>query len=415
MNYVVFLVFILFIIIGGMVYLSVLLEYRIASPRIIRQLGAWGAQYGVQLQEQKGEEGRIFSFVADRAGSSFYCEYAASYERKLAPPKLSISVPCQVPAELELFKEKIISRLSKKIGLDREIQTREDYFDAEYYIQTDATEFYQDLLSRREVRCFVSELLGTSTARRLLFKDGSIRLVFSPVSPWMLGSLKIDRIVDCLASLAAFVARQADGKMEVISGSCQAKSSAIEKKQNIPKFLFALITAGLGVWMYFYGHARVYSIGDGFIGAMLMIAGGLTAFMAMIGYFAFRGTSRSRKLLLGLLATQFSANLILAWGATLYVNCQLDRSRSEFLDAMVIGKESRFGKDLRTHYKLNIIMDEGREWESLSVPKNMYNRAKINDRLRLARQAGRLGIPWISDVKPLWLSAPVKNQFRGSI
>lgn len=395
------LLFLGIIIAAALVYLSVVWEYRMASPRVIRKLEEWAAQYGAKLRERKGKEGKITGFSADRAGSSFSCEYEARYEKNFAPPRLVVSVPCRLPAELEVFQERLIDRLSKKIGLDREPQTRVNYFDSRFYIQTDATEFYQDLLSRREVRCLVSELLGTSTARRLLFKDGNIQLLFSPVTPWMLGSLMVNRIVDCLKDLAASVAAQAGGNMEAISGSCQAASSAIDKKQNVPKFLFAFLNAGLGVLMYFSGRARVYSIGDGFVGTMLMIAGGLTTFMAMIGYFAFRGTSRSRKLLLGLLATQLSANLILAWGATLYVNCQLDRSRPVLLDATVIGKESRFRKDLRTHYTLNIIMDEGRERESLSVPKNMYDRAKIKDRLRLARQAGRMGIPWISDVRPI--------------
>ena len=398
MIFVIFLFFVLFIIVGGLVYFSMVVEYRVASPSIVRQLGAWAGQYGAQLQEQKGKEGKIFSFSNDRAGLSFSCEYSARYERSFAPPQLTISVPCPLPAELEVHPEKIIDRLSKKIGLDREVQTRVDYFDWKYYFQTDATEFYQGLFSRREVRCLISELIGMASARRLLFKDGRIQLVFSPVTPWMLGRLKFGRIADRLADLAASVAAQIGGNMEAISDSCQAASNAINKKQDIPKFLFAFISAGLGVLVFFSGHARVYSIGDGFVGTMLMIAGVLTAIMFLIGYFAFRGTSHSRKLLLGLLLTYLSANILLAWGGTLYLNCQLDRSRPEFLEAMVVGKESRFGKDLRNHYSL-VIMADGREWEKLSVPKSMYDRTKIKDRLRLARQAGRLGIPWIIDIR----------------
>jgi hypothetical protein len=393
--------FIVLFVIAAFVYLFIAREYRIDSPRINRMLRAWAAPHGAQAQERKGEEGKVVGFSVDRGRESFTCEYVASFEKKIEPPRLVLSVACQLPGELEIFREKPINRLSKKIGLDREIQTWEEYFDREFYLQTEAPAFYRALFSHRETRCLVSELLGTrDSGRKLVLKEGRIQLIVAPITPWRMARLKVDRVVELLASLAEAIVFQSTGSKEAFSESFRKAPDAVVKKRlKASNFIYPLLLSAGGLFLNIAGRANVYSVDNGFLGLVVLVALALTALLAFFGYLAFRGTAYSRKLLLGMLSTYLMANFFFSSGAILYFNCQLDRGRAELLLATVVEKNSRSGKNFRTHYNLVVILDGERDERGLSVSKEMYDRYKRDSRLLVSRKAGRLGISWINEVR----------------
>jgi hypothetical protein len=397
------LCFLVFLVIAAFSYLFVAREYRIDSPRLNQMLQAWAAPYGAQLQERKGEEGKIKSFSSDQGRVSFSCEYVASFEKKIEPPRLELSVACQLPGELEIFREKPINRLSKKIGLDREIQTWEEYFDREFYLQTEATAFYRALFSHRETRCLVSELLGArDSGRKLVLKQGRIQLIVAPITPWRMARLKVDRVADLLTRLAEAVVSQTKGRKEVFSESLRRGPDAVVKKRlKVSNFIYPLLLSVGGLFLGIAGRTNVYSVSEGFLGLVVLVALALTMLLAFFGYLAFRGTAYSRTLLLGMLSTYLMANFFFSRGAILYVNCQLDRSRPVFLQATVVDKNSRYAKDFRAHYILVVILDGERDERGLSVSKEMYDRFERDSRLLVTRKTGRLGVSWISGVRPL--------------
>lgn len=372
------------------------------SARGSFRLRSWAATLGVPVREEEGDEGKVESFFADRGPSSFACEYAGC-EKTGASPRLVLSVACPLPADLEIFRETFAQRLSKKLGLDREVQTREPYFDREFYLQTEAAGFYRALFSHRDVRCLVSELFGPNDSKRkLVFKDGHIRLIVSPATPWHLARLKVDRAGELLAALARAVACQRQGSKEVFSESFRkGQDAAVEKRLKASHFVYPLLLAAGSILLSRAGRAEVLDVDSGFVGLAVLLALALTALLAVAGYFAFRGTAHSRKLLLGLLSAYLTANFLFSQWAIVFVNCQLDRGPAWFQPARVVDKVSSREWFFAASYKLFVILDNERGTRSLDVSRATYARFPANSRVRIVRKPGRLGVAWISGIRPL--------------
>jgi hypothetical protein len=397
------LLFIALVLIMLLAYLFKIWEYRLDSSRINPLLRDWAALYEAKIKVEKGKDGKVESFSVDRGQEAFSCEYVASFEKKVEPPRLVISVACKLPAELEIFREQLLNRLSKKIGLDREIQTWEEYFDREFYLQTEEPAFYRALFSHREVRCLVSELFGArDSGRRLVLKEGRIQLVVSPITPWRMARLKIGRVAELLTNLAAAIVSQTTGSKELFSLSFRkAPDAAVKKRLKVSNFIYPIVLFSVGLILVWMSRANVYAVGNGFLGLVAILVLVLTALLACIGYFALRGTSYSRKLLLGLLSAFFFANVMVSWGTVMYFNCQLDGNPPVFFKSTVVDKNSRLRRDFSTHYNLVVILDGEHDEMGLSVSRKMYDRYKRDSRLLVARKPGRLGVAWISEVRPL--------------
>jgi hypothetical protein len=318
----------------------------------------------------------FFRRLGDRSGRHFFLELSSTS-----------------PVRFKVSREKYVDRLSKWVGLSREIQTGDSQFDQDFYIDAEAVPSARSFFDSLEVRHAIQKLLDSGYT---YVESGGLRLKAVKLHAWHkpnqgeleIAVRKLARLSKRAASLPP-VGRRSPGPMR-----------RILLLLALPSILLAT-TCQHGC-LHEWAHpdsSFVLDLGALSVDSLRYSLPSLVVYLLVSG-FLLRGRSSSHRDLLPVILLAGIAFLWAARETEDFVNSEFDRGNASTHSAVLVSKEPREQHD-RDHRRVLV-----RSWrighttESLWVTDSTYDWVEPDrDSFTVVTKPVRLGFEWVVSLR----------------
>jgi len=155
-----------------------------------------------------------------------------------------------------------------------------------------------------------------------------------------------------------------------------------------PSTIYAFIFPSLGLMVRSFFDYNIFDYSNVWFTAVLIIAAFLFIILQKQKEITFKKKQdflTVSSLILFLFAYGF--------GATIYLNCNLDKSEPQHFTATILDKRISTGKHTSYYLKLTA-WGQQHEIDEVSVSKGLYNRVDIDNEINIYFRNGKLDIPW---------------------
>ena len=319
-------------------------------------------------------------------GSPYRYEYYAGSRN--SPSRFQIAVPCSSDFEFTMKPEKNSHRFFKKIGISREIQTGDEFFDNKVYISTNSDDMMREFLQEEKVRDLILKIFSRDFNQIIL--NG--REIIANISPFKnRGNFQTSVIQNVAEDLKILSNDLPDAPRKPV-----IQTTPDWKIKRAAAFAVPILTETLGLIMLITGLVK-YSPLDKF---SIIMKGALYGLPFLILFIPFavnmvKGRAKSHIELIIILIISITGFPLLGAGTLVFLNGALDYYPPENHSVLVTRKYTS-RSDKSTYYHLVTQSWRNRSGEDFKVQRAMYNAAVPNESvLDVVTHRGRFGYEWV--------------------
>ena len=328
------------------------------------------------------------TYEAEANGQKYFYKYFSGSKNN--PSYFKVWIDCQSRGSFRVGKETGFDRFFKNLGIAVEIQTGDNQFDKDYYINTDTVAFTRACFSSPERRQVVNELFNLNF--REIQHDG--KHMEAKISPFKFNeSFDKSSIESAVKHLVAF-------------------------SRELPEDYYEPRVVGTPAWKFKRGLIYAVSITSLAAGAGFLIWGNISfppldkldilkesleqSIPAVILFIVasimlLKGRSSSHKDFLFTLGFALVGFPMTGYSGTIVVNGFFDRAPVSRHETMVIGKRYTTSKNSHTYFLKLRSWRENRAHEELTVTKRVYDKAAAGDTImKVTTRPGYLGYEWVA-------------------
>ena len=370
--------------------------------------GIWGLIAAVVIVSQRQAEKKFKdtlatvlgdpSFQWDDKNRSFRWQgrsyrYQKTAGSRNSPASFSILMECERESgDFVITREGETERFFKNVGLTREVQTGDEAFDQQCFIDSGTPRFAGECLASPSRRDAVRRLLDLK-AVRLVCRDKTLSIVWTGNTSHTDGIARLKEVAEGLAAVAQDLP-QYHGEVPVSSVGFEGASLAVLRT---PVIAFAVMAAVAGVVGLVITNGR-YPPLDPWGLFFFSLKFSVLAFAAFLWFSVstLAGRSRSHRdfLTVGLIA--LAGFLLSGYAAAGLMNGMTDTARPDRHTALILNKEIHTGKNSRSYHLHVRAWKPGRLVEDLTTNGYIYRQVVCGkDHAQVVTRPGKLGFEWL--------------------
>ncbi len=306
------------------------------------------------------------------------------------PSRLTVALKGDFFAHAIFRSETQADRISKEIGLNREIQLYDPAFDSAVYVECEDEPFVRQLLGAREAKERVGRILRAFTSLEIDGKE--CRIIKSPCDDNAgLGQDILMEAVRALVALTAEISLPAPGQ-------ASATPLTDESRRTTGFFVaFAGVVLVTGIFLWIWGLVAFPPVlpGKAFMSS-LVISGTLGFPFLLYIYTQLKGLSTASRYFLLTAILGGAGILFLCWGGLMVLNGSQDVSPLAVHHVGVTEKNITHSKNSTTYHVTVLSWERGFATYSFSVPQSMYARIEPGDTCAIGTRGGLFALEWVA-------------------